>query len=325
MLIYAGIDEAGYGPMFGPMVIARTVFRIEKADPNFFPPPLWSLLPSLVCRRITDKKRRIAINDSKALYSPALGLGHLERGVLAFLGSVGCRPESLEDLLESVGFDPLSRGIPHPWYTDVDGTPQLPAALEIKEVERACRRVSRTAEREGIALVDASAAVVFEERFNRMIAECGSKGACSWQFVAGHLRTIWERFGQHCPHVVIDRQGGRRYYRDQLAELFPAARLVVHLESAPTSRYKLREGARAMYVTVQIDAEKAHLPVALASMTAKYVRELLMRRFQRYWRDMAPQVRPTFGYFGDGRRFLNEIEPLLERLQIDRATLIRNG
>jgi hypothetical protein len=60
-------------------------------------------------------------------------------------------------------------------------------------------------------------------------------------------------------------------------------------------------------------------------MTAKYVRELLMMRFQRYWREMAPQVRPTFGYFGDGRRFLDEIEPILERLQIDRATLIRNG
>ena len=33
MLVYAGIDEAGYGPMFGPLVIARSVFTLADADP----------------------------------------------------------------------------------------------------------------------------------------------------------------------------------------------------------------------------------------------------------------------------------------------------
>jgi len=30
MLVYAGIDEAGYGPMFGPFVVARSVFKIDE-------------------------------------------------------------------------------------------------------------------------------------------------------------------------------------------------------------------------------------------------------------------------------------------------------
>ena len=33
MLIYAGIDEAGLGPIFGPLVVARCVFILEEGNP----------------------------------------------------------------------------------------------------------------------------------------------------------------------------------------------------------------------------------------------------------------------------------------------------
>jgi hypothetical protein len=63
--------------------------------------------------------------------------------------------------------------------------------------------------------------------------------------------------------------------------------------------------------------------VALASMTAKYVRELLMDRFNRFWQHHAPDLKPTAGYVQDGRRFLAEIDPLIQSLGIDRRQLIR--
>lgn len=79
-----------------------------------------------------------------------------------------------------------------------------------------------------------------------------------------------------------------------------------------------------MRVTVQVASERRHLPTALASMTAKYVRELLLMRFQDYWRQHAPDVRPTYGYYGDGRRFLREIEPLFPLLKLERGVLVRS-
>jgi hypothetical protein len=48
-----------------------------------------------------------------------------------------------------------------------------------------------------------------------------------------------------------------------------------------------------------------------------------MARFRAYWQTEAPEVRASAGYFGDGRRFLREIEPTLARLGIDRTDLAR--
>ena len=78
-----------------------------------------------------------------------------------------------------------------------------------------------------------------------------------------------------------------------------------------------------MLVEARVDSEREHLPAAYASMAAKYLRELLMMRYQAYWRTLAPEVRPTAGYYADGRRFLREIEPYLGRMSCPRELPVR--
>ncbi len=78
-----------------------------------------------------------------------------------------------------------------------------------------------------------------------------------------------------------------------------------------------------MTIQFEVDSEQAHMPVALASMLSKYTRELLMARFQAYFRERAPHVKPTAGYALDGKRFLEEIRPLLPQLAIDPERLVR--
>ena len=58
-------------------------------------------------------------------------------------------------------------------------------------------------------------------------------------------------------------------------------------------------------------------------MAAKYTRELFMDAFNAYFAGRLDGLRPTAGYYEDGRRFLGEIEPLIETLGIDRARLVR--
>ncbi len=67
MLVYAGIDEAGYGPMFGPLCVAGATFILKDHDPAAGAPNMWRLLNRAVCRSPRDKRNRIAINDSKKL------------------------------------------------------------------------------------------------------------------------------------------------------------------------------------------------------------------------------------------------------------------
>ncbi len=325
MLIYAGIDEAGYGPMFGPLTIARTVFAIDRDDLGEELPSLWGLLKAAVCRKPSDKKRRVAINDSKLLHTPHWGLTQLERGVLAFLATLGARPRTTAELLEAIGYDPASRQPDQLWYLDEAGGPALPHALDPGRLRIASGLAERCCTRERVRLADLSTAVIFEDRFNEMVRATRSKAGCAWTFVSGHLAAIWQRFGEHGPRVVVDRQGGRTFYSEPLMTLFPEAKLRIVEETPLISEYELIADGRSMRVAFMMDSEAHHLPVALASMAAKYTRELLMQRFAAFWQAQAPETRPTAGYFGDGRRFLREIEPVIERLGIDRHTLIRRG
>jgi hypothetical protein len=59
-----------------------------------------------------------------------------------------------------------------------------------------------------------------------------------------------------------------------------------------------------------------HLPTALASMTAKYLRELAMRPFNAFWQRQVPGLKATAGYSGDSQRFFDEIRDARQKLGI---------
>lgn len=327
-MVYAGIDESGYGPLLGPLVVVRSVFSVEAPGTGDAPPCLWRALAGALCRRIRetarpDAGRRVAVNDSKLLYCPSSGLRHLERGVLALLPATAHLPPHLTGLLESLAADEESVSSVQPWYQENSGAPLLPVHVPAAEIAEAHGVFLREAARAGVRLDELRAAVIFEDRFNRLVGQTGSKASCAWRFVADHLVSIWERFGRQIPYVAIDRQGGRKAYGPLLAGLFSRAAIEVLEETPSVSRYRLSGEGRGMLVEIRVDSEVEHLPVAYASMTAKYLRELLMMRFNRYWRRIAPEVRPTAGYFVDGSRFLREIEPYLARLAIRRELLAR--
>jgi hypothetical protein len=58
-------------------------------------------------------------------------------------------------------------------------------------------------------------------------------------------------------------------------------------------------------------------------MLSKYLREAFMRRFNAFWKRHLPGVDPTAGYYGDGARFLCDIEAKRRELGIADEQLIR--
>lgn len=307
-MLYAGIDEAGYGPMLGPLCVGLTVFRVREWEPGRPAPDLWDRLAPAVVRTAKEAARGgVPIGDSKRLKlsnqsATRHPLVHLERGVLATLAASHAEHRCCSDDAELHGALGSSLG-DSPWYA---GEPvPLPCGNDAGMLRIDAAQIAAAMARGGVELVSARVSVVDESRFNGLLAERRSKAAVVEAALEDHLRgaRALVREGESL-RIVADRQSGRTRYGGVLGRVF--GEVVAEEESARASRYRV-DGRHG--VILHSEAEDAHLPVALASMAAKLVRELAMARFNRYWSARVAELKPTAGYVQDARRWLNDVGP----------------
>ncbi|MEQ9461065.1 MAG: hypothetical protein RIG82_08950 [Phycisphaeraceae bacterium] len=320
MRIIAGIDEAGYGPLLGPLTIARAVIALPDTDQD-----PWKLLSKAVARTLSGRKSRLVVNDSKKLGVRTAGLQHIETSCLAFAHAAGLDTTDAGTLFDALG-ESTHRHLDHlPWYSPTTRWPwqPLPTALTAGEVSIARSMLNTTMAAAEVSVRSLGVSLVFEDAFNDLVSKTNSKASASFTYVARHLLAIWRDFGGHHPLVVIDRQSGRTHYRELLSLLLPEASFRVLEEGPDRSAYEVREGDRFMTVSFETKADGTHFPVALASMMAKYSRELMMQRLNSWFANRLPDLRPTAGYALDGRRFVEEIAPHLPEWGVHRSNLCR--
>jgi len=124
--------------------------------------------------------------------------------------------------------------------------------------------------------------------------------------------------------VVVDRLGGRTDYAPLLSAAFPGG-FVWRLGSGPEEQaYRVDGLAGPTVVRFRIKADRDCFATALASMVSKYLRELCMRRFNAWWRDIDACLPATTGYHADAGPFLDAAGPHRERLGIADGMLIRS-
>lgn len=318
MAILVGIDEAGFGPLLGPLVVSATVFRVADAES---PQDLWSRLCGSVARGADRGDRRLMIADSKKLFAGRKSLAPLERGVLVMLAAQGLRPATWLELLDCVSPGCAVQLRSYPWY---DGTNfPLPLDAQTGDIGTRSNPVRRDAHAQGVEFVEASCEILLEGAYNRLVEATRNK---SRVLLDGVLRLIDRALrAANDPRVsiTVDRLGGREHYRQPLMTAFPDYAMQVLEETPERSAYRLTGRGRLVSIEFATGGEDRFLPTALASMFSKYLRELFMHAFNAYWRTHAPQLTPTAGYYTDGQRFLRDIAPVLSRLNIDPRRLVR--
>lgn len=329
MLIYAGIDEAGYGPMLGPLCVAATVFVLKDDNPADGAPDLWKRLNKAICRKRTDRRHRIAVDDSKRLKGARDGkvhpLKHLERGVLAFVThATPPREDGQKSLIPAMDvelFEHLCVPTPAaPWYRSKT---RLPLAQTADELRIAASKLSRAMQDEGVSCAGIRCDAIDAGPFNQHVARTKNKANVNMAAALRLVDRIWQRWPHEHPRIILDRHGGRLRYREDLQLAWSDASIQVLAEGEALSRYRLSRGGSHVTISFMREADGLHLPVALASMTAKFVRELFMLRLNRFFQQHQPELKPTAGYVQDARRYLRDIDPLIEQLGIERAALVR--
>ncbi len=301
--ILAGVDEAGLGPILGPLVIGGVALEGPAGtDP-------WRLLKKLVCRERASK-HKIRVADSKKVHQGAHKLEQLERTALSFFGAfAGDVPATLHDLLRRVGAD-TERLARCPWYGALDVP--LPCDGDRKSAELLAHRLAKELTRAEVRLLRLSLRVVDVEEFNALIVQTDNKSDAHFAAYADVLGELFAAVDTgDAPggaHVVADRCGGRWHYGRVLSQRWPQARIEVVAEREARSDYVVGMGGRAIKLTFAEKADDRAFPTALASCLAKYVREVMLRRMNEWFHQRRPDLKPTAGYYTDGHRFLVDVK-----------------
>jgi len=344
-----GIDEAGYGPKLGPLVVAATAWR--WAEPHLSNPA--TLETEVSVDRITPDpfapiatpvkvgETTIRVDDSKAVF---------RGGVLTTLGAIasvsaaaiGRTETTLRQWLPALlprDFETIRRVA---WLVDL-------AAIANHEIELLQSGRTKLALQQWQTcdwkLIDVAARMIDAASFNRFCGGDKPRGNKSDLLgetsieLAGDLLDAVTVNGQpsvapksgneqdpECVQIFFDRHGGRRYYAGVIQAFFDCEPVRIIDETKTQSVYETVRHGRPVRLHFTVKGDR-HVPVALSSLHAKYLREVAMASLNEYFRSAADEAgidfRPTAGYPVDADRFLTMIRPLMKKMRISDADLIR--
>ena len=309
---WVGIDEAGYGPNLGPLVMTAVVAE----GPDGPAPDVWTDLARSVARAGCPSDR-IWVDDSKAILRVSSGRDRLETTCLALLAAVGREfPGTLSQVFDALGAGTLADVELSPWLDEADPSPRWvrPGGVPLSS-RRPCPFAGAP-----WRIVSVATVVVGPARFNAGLSATGSKAKVHFDAFARLLRPLWDGDGDGDGAVTWvrgDKHGGRHFYRDPLLGAFPDVEIDRGPEGPELSHYTLRGPGRRLELSLLPRADASDGLVALASVVSKTVRELWMDRFNAYWTARIPGLRPTAGYPVDARRFRKAIEPACQARGLD--------
>jgi ribonuclease HII len=325
-----GTDEAGYGPNLGPLVIAGVILKVPELWDS---KTLYDRLSHCISEQTTDKERCVFV-DSKMLYKPGQGLGRLEENVMAAIRALGAESNSTNDTISTWQefWNRLTSANDHqraelPWYAGFDH--DLPLMASPDRIAQLGDRLVEGLSAADVELVAVSVRTVLTPEFNRQLSDMErrgehvSKGSVLTNATLELVHSLSEPLPDGEVSIHCDKHGGRNRYMPALQTAFPDRLIEVRREGRQQSEY--RWGAKERRRRIQFTAKgDRFLPSALASLFAKYVREIAMKAFNEFWINEIPALRPTAGYPTDAKRFRADIAEKQKKLDISDEILWRS-
>ena len=296
-MLLVGVDENGLGPRLGPLIATAVGVELEQYDRA----------------RMQRIAARVGIGDSKQ--TSAFGQMRVAEGLaLALIETLHAQvPRTVDELLSCLELDgPEALRAPCPsgafaqcWSCDV----ALPAFGG--SIEEGRKQLTRL-EKHGVRLHCARTIVTCAGSMNRELRRLGSRTSVDLAMFERLLLAVAGSAGTELT-AVLGMVGGIRDYQRYFS-LLPSDGISGPVRTKRAVAYQV-PGVGS--VSFEIDADARHLPVALASMLGKYVRELCMERQNRFYtQHQADLPRPSGYYDSVTDRFVQQSRRLRQRLGI---------
>ncbi|MDO5579804.1 MAG: hypothetical protein Q4G69_01600 [Planctomycetia bacterium] len=336
MPIIIGTDEAGYGPNLGALAVSATRWKISSNTAPFTTDGLSDRILADFQNRldlIGKKGGLFPMIDSKKLYHSKGSLLPLERSVFLALSLI-----EENSIIESLSLRDLKNRIcsnDRESFWEKDQNPMLPVDLSDQyreEMKEDLREIQSYLKKSEIKLEGVRSRRVVPREFNKELDSGKLKSdILAETTISLVMESLKDQDEQKCGKgdseefaiVLCDKLGGRNNYRGLLCSCFPDHRLEIQKESDAVSIYHLypygEDGDSSEYPSREIRFTakgESWFPTALSSLFSKYLRELSMDLFNRYWLEKKPDLLPTAGYPVDARRFYAEIASLRKELAI---------
>ncbi|MBN2802757.1 MAG: hypothetical protein JXR91_06660 [Deltaproteobacteria bacterium] len=303
-MIVIGIDENGLGPALGPMVVTGAAFKI--AGDVYNSDDLWKI--------ISDT---LPADDSKKIFSrnsPAKGEG----AILKWASLFNLNLENTDNFLDSITFDmPLpcpdsKKFICRPetpmnipmWTTIEKSTPHERDLQSIKDLD--------------IMPLKALSANICPGLFNKTTEDGVNKLNLDFNLMIEFINSIYMEFPGEKIIAICGKVGGTKNY----LKWFEALNLFdveIVKEIQNESIYKTTFGT----ISFIKDADASHMPVAVASMLGKYVREIEMININKRLNNTGKDVS---GYRDvRTKAFISETAEIRKKLEIEERCFLRTS
>ncbi|NNE20319.1 MAG: hypothetical protein HKN10_17760 [Myxococcales bacterium] len=298
-MLVMGVDENGLGPRLGPLVATSVLLETSRYG------------RAALCERglglgLTDSKEtggfgRMAFAESVALALVERGGAGVPASVDGFFDRVA--PESRPRLRACCPDEATARQC---WAVD----PSLP--MFGGSAAQGKRLLDELIGRSSLRIVDVQSRVACAGVLNAKHSDGKNKLAVDLELFEDLIASAHLRHG--APLLVLCGMiGGIRDYAARFSR-FDSDRVEALANRRGQRRYAVQDLGELRF---EVHADARHLPVALASIVGKYLREVCMHRIGEFYREDAPELTLASGYHDPvTTRFIDATERSRRRLGI---------
>ena len=298
-MLVMGVDENGLGPRLGPLLASSVTLQIPRYERAY----------------LCERGLALGLTDSKE--TGGFGrMGFTESVALALVKrATGGLPTSADELLDRVSPDARPRlraRCPDETTAAQCWARDLSLPVFAGEVAFGEELLDRLVGRSNLRIIDVQSRIACAGLLNARLRAGKNKLAVDLELFEELICSVQARHGSPLL-AVCGMIGGIRDYASRLSRFEPHR--IGSLRGRRGQRRYAVDGTGEL--RFEVDADARHLPVALASMVGKYVREICMRRIGEFYRQGNPELKLASGYHDPvTTRFIDATEESRRRLGI---------